>query len=490
MTLFSKGAQEPQTLDPTDSQSTASLPNGPGKVPSNRQERVTVDRNLLIHPQHHPDEHLNPFIWVSGQGSSLTDIDGKTYLDGLSGMWNVHLGHGRRELVDAATSQLSRLAFSTAYAGATHLPAIRLAEVLREIVYPSIHAFYFTSSGSDATDSSIRTARFFWKAQDRPEKFKIAALELSYHGSTIGASSATGVSEFSEVFGPRQPGFFHIPSHYSYRFKTGRTDVTPGVAAADLLEEAILREGPETVAAFIVEPVQGGGGGILIPQADYFRRIREICDRYDVLLIADDVITGFGRTGRWFGLEHWGVQPDIVQFAKGITSAYIPLGGIGVSERIKTVLDSAPRNRRWWHGYTNSAHPVACAVAIENIRILRDEHLIERSAQQGERLLNRLRSALGHHQNVGEIRGLGLLAGIELVADRSTKERIPGDLGLDRRLRAELLKRGLYTRVLTDVICLAPPLTTSEKDLDHIADAVIEAVTVVFERPSDATTKF
>jgi adenosylmethionine-8-amino-7-oxononanoate aminotransferase len=405
-------------------------------------------------------------------------------------MWNVHLGHGRKELADAATRQLSQLAFSTAYAGATHLKAIQLAEKLREIVYPSIQAFYFTCSGSEATDSSVRTARYYWGALGRPEKFKIAALELSYHGSTIGASSATGVPEFSEVFGPRQPGFLHVPAPYPYRFKTDRTDVTPGVAAADLLEEAILREGPETVAAFIVEPVQGGGGGILVPQNDYFRRIREICDRYDVLLISDDVITGFGRTGRWFGLEHWGIQPDIVQFAKGITSAYVPLGGIGVSARIKSVLDGAPSNRRWWHGYTNSAHPVACAVALENIRILHDEHLIERAAELGERLLGLLRSALDDHPHVGEVRGLGLLAGIELVADRPSKTRIPGDLGLDRRLRAELLKRGLYTRVLTDVICLAPPLTTSESDLDRIADAVIGSIRATFINPFDPEKKF
>jgi adenosylmethionine-8-amino-7-oxononanoate aminotransferase len=236
--------------------------------------------------------------------------------------------------------------------------------------------------------------------------------------------------------------------------------------------------------------VQGGGGGILVPQNDYFRRIREICDRYDVLLISDDVITGFGRTGRWFGLEHWGIQPDIVQFAKGITSAYVPLGGIGVSARIKSVLDGAPSNRRWWHGYTNSAHPVACAVALENIRILHDEHLIERAAELGERLLGLLRSALDDHPHVGEVRGLGLLAGIELVADRPSKTRIPGDLGLDRRLRAELLKRGLYTRVLTDVICLAPPLTTSESDLDRIADAVIGSIRATFINPFDPEKKF
>ena len=209
-----------------------------------------------------------------------------------------------------------------------------------------------------------------------------------------------------------------------------------------------------------------------------------------MLLIADDVITGFGRSGRWFGLQHWGVQPDIVQFAKGITSAYVPLGGIGISERIKDVLDSAPINRRWWHGYTNSAHPVACAVAIENIHIIQNEHLVERSAEQGKRLLERLRSGLADHPHVGNVRGLGLLAGVEMVADRATKERIPSELGLDRRLRAELLKRGLYTRVLTDVICLAPPLTTSEKDLDQVADAVIGAIGAAFDKPYDATTKF
>lgn len=230
------------------------------------------------------------------------------------------------------------------------------------------------------------------------------------------------MSEFSEVFGPRQPGFLHVPSHYAYRFETARTNVTPGVAAADLLEEALLREGPETVAAFIAEPVQGGGGGVIVPASDYFPRIREICDRYNILLIADDVITGFGRSGRWFGLQNWDVQPDIVQFAKGITSAYVPLGGIGISALIKDVLDAAPIDRRWWHGYTNSAHPVACAVAIENIRIIQNENLVERAAEQGKLLLDRLRSGLADHPHVGNIRGLGLLARIELVANRATKE--------------------------------------------------------------------
>jgi len=458
--------------------------------PVDKAERIGVDRSLLIHPQHHPSDHEDPFVWVKGAGSWITNIEGQSYIDGLSGMWNVHLGHGRKELAQAASEQLERLAFSTSYAGATHLNAIRLAEELRKVIYPSIESFYFTSSGSESTDTSVRTARYYWRALGKAEKYKIGALELSYHGSTIGASSATGVSEFYEVFGNRQPGFFHVPAPYPYRFESQRAEVSPAIAAANLLEEAILREGPESVAAFIVEPVQGGGGGILVPPDGYFQRIREICDQYDVLLIADDVITGFGRTGTWFGLEHWGVQPDIAQFAKGITSAYIPLGGTGVSKRIKDVLDAAPRDKRWWHGYTNSAHPVACAVALENIRILHEEKLVERAATEGNRLLAKLHAELDEHPYVGEIRGLGLLAGIELVADKQSKARIPSKLGLDRRLKAELLKRGVYTRVLTDVICLAPPFTSTRADFDQIADAVIDSIRAAFARPYDGTTEF
>ena len=442
------------------------------------QERPTLvfqDRSHLIHPQHHPSEHLDPQIWVSGNGVMLTNLEGKTVLDGLSSMWNVYVGHGRQELVDAAAAQLKTLAFATAYAGSTHQPAIELATTLKRLVYPNIEAFYFTLGGSDATDTSIRTARFYWGAKGRPEKFKIIARKLSYHGSTIGAAAATGVEEFSAGFGPRANGFLHIDSPYPYRFSTTRTDVSPGVAAADLLEEAILREGPETVAAFIAEPVQGGGGGVIIPPADYFRRIREICDRYDVLLISDEVITGFGRTGRWFALEHWGVEPDILQFAKGITSGYFPLGGIGVSGAIKEVMDSVDASRRWMHGYTCSAHPVACAVALANLRILEEEDLAGRSATLGARLLEKLQPLKGS-AHVGEVRGLGLLAGIELVADRATRERFPEASGIGKKVRAELFSLGLSTRVTDDIICLAPPLVISEEEIDRLAAIVLQAV--------------
>lgn len=455
---------------------------------NNKSALVETDLRHLIHPQHHPSDHQAPQVWVSGKGIRLTNSEGKTYVDGLSGMWNVYLGHGRKELVEAAAGQLKKLAFATAYAGATNTPAIELVKTLKRFVYPDIEAFYFTLGGSDATDTSIRTARFYWGAQGHPEKQTIIARKLSYHGSGVGSASATGVDEFSQGFGPRLPGFLHIESPNPYRFTTHRKDVSPGIAAADLLEEAILREGPETVAAFIAEPVQGGGGGVLVPPADYFPRIRQICDRYNVLLISDEVITGFGRTGRWFALEHWGIQPDIVQFAKGITSGYFPFGGIGVSKAIKETLDSVESGKRWWHGYTASAHPVGCAVALANLRIIEKEGLVQKSDRLGRRLLERLRP-LEKHKNIGEVRGLGLLAGIEFVADKETKEPFPSEWGIGKRVRQELLLRGLYTRVLDNVICLAPPLVTSAKDIDQIADTVKAALMVALRAETKLSGK-
>ena len=442
---------------------------------------IDIDRKHLLHPQHHPSEYENPQIWVKGKGIYLTNYEGDSYIDGLSGMWNVYVGHGRKELVDAATKQFQSLDFATAYAGSTNLPAIELAQTLKRLVYPNIDAFYFTNAGSDATDTSIRTARFYWKAKGNPNKQKIIASKLGYHGSTVGSASATGVDEFSDGFGPRLPNFVHIESPNPYRFQTTRTDVSPSIAAADLLEEAILREGADTIAAFIVEPVQGGGGGVIVPPSDYFQRIREITTKYNIVLISDEVITGFGRTGRWFALEHWGVQPDIVQFAKGITSGYFPLGGIGVSGEIKSILDSVDSSNRWWHGYTNSAHPVGTAIALANIKILEEEKLVERSALLGKRLFERLQ-VLYENKYVGDIRGLGLLVGIELVANKVTKEYFPTNADIGKLIRKELFSRGLYTRVLGEIICLAPPLTATEEEIDKIADIVIESVNTILNK--------
>src|SRR2546425_10842803 len=232
---------------------------------------------------------------------------------------------------------MEQSAFASSTRGQTNLPWVDRAETFSEKCHPPINHFFFTSGGGEANDSAIKTARFFWISQGKPEKIKIISREYAYHGVTMGARSATGLASYWPMFGGKLPGFIHIPSPYPYRYVSNNSSVTQGRAAADELEKAILREGPETVAAFLAEPVQGAGG-LMVPQDDYFPRIREICDKYDVLFIADEVITGFGRLGRWFGLEHWNVEPDIISFAKGITSGYRPLGGIGMSDRVYKVL--------------------------------------------------------------------------------------------------------------------------------------------------------
>ena len=442
-----------------------------------------------MHPLHHPSAHAGTRLWVKGEGAHITDSTGREYIDGLSGLWNVNIGHGRRELADAAQRQMSTLAFHSAYAGGTNEQAIRLAERLSGLVYPSINTFFFTSGGAESSESSFKTARFYWKALGKPDKIKVISRHRAYHGLTLAAMSATGLTAFWPMFEPRTPGFSHIDAPDPYRFVPTDTSVSLGVAAANKLEEAILKEGPDTVAAFIAEPVQGAGG-VIVPPADYFPRIRQICDQYDVLLIADDVITGFGRTGTWFGLQHYGVEPDIMQFAKGITSGYVPLGGIGVSDTIRAVINGVGPAQRWMHAFTYSGHPTCCAVALANLDIMEEEGLVERARTSGARLLAKLRE-LESVDGVGHVRGQGLMAAVEVVADAATKQLHAPALGLSQKLIDGMLERGLYTRAVMDCICIAPPLMTSDADLDRIVSIVadtIQAVLATVRQAHAATT--
>jgi adenosylmethionine-8-amino-7-oxononanoate aminotransferase len=438
---------------------------------------LDVDRAHLMHPLHHPSAFGGTRLWVSGKGAIITDSTGRDYIDGLSGLWNVNVGHGREELADAARQQMATLAYHSSYAGSSNEKAIALAERLSRLFYASINTFFFTSGGAEASETSFKTARFYWKALGRPGKVKVISRHRAYHGLTLAAMSATGLPAFWPMFEPRTPGFLHIDAPDPYRFVNTTPEVSLGVAAANALEDAILREGPDTVAAFIAEPVQGAGG-VIVPPADYFARIREICMRHDVLFIADEVITGFGRTGRWFGLEHYGVEPDIVQFAKGITSGYIPLGGIGVSDTVRDVINGVPPGKRWMHAFTYSGHPTCCAVALANLDILERERLVERSASAGARLLEKLRS-LETLEGVGHVRGQGLIAAVEVVADKGTRSLFPADAGVTQKLTDAMLERGVYTRVAMDCICIAPPLVTSDAQLDQIVDVVRDAVTHV-----------
>ena len=441
---------------------------------------LRADQAHLLHPLHHPTTTASPRIWVEGRGAIIKDAGGREYIDGLAGLWNVNIGHGRTELADAARAQMSTLAYHSSYAGATNYPAIALAEKLSALVYPSINAFFFTSGGAEATESSIKTARFYWKARGKPDKVKVISRLRAYHGLTLAAMSATGLPAFWPMFEPRTPGFVHIDAPDPYRFANPTPDLTLGVAAATKLEEAILREGPDSVAAFIAEPVQGAGG-VIIPPPDYFPRVREICDRHDVLFISDEVITGFGRTGKWFGLEHYGIEPDIMQFAKGITSGYVPLGGIGVSDKVKDVINTVAPGKRWMHAYTYSGHPTCCAVALKNIEILENERLIDRAARSGARFLERLRT-LETLDGIGHVRGQGLIAAVEVVADKATKQYFPAEVGLSQRLMDALLENGLCTRAVMDCICLSPPLMIEDELIDRTVEILRTTIPAVLSQ--------
>ena len=436
---------------------------------------LTQDLDHLVHPLHSRKTHRGGHVWVRGRGALIYDADGRGYLDGLSGLWNVVAGHGRTELADAAQRQMSDLAYCSGYAGSSNERAIELATRLAELTYPSISRFFFTSGGGEASESSFKLARSYWKIKGYPHKTKVISRQWGYHGVTLAAMSATGISGYWPQFEPRVPGFVHIPSPYPYRYEAP-AGVSQGVAAADELERAILREGPDTVAMFLAEPVQGAGG-VIVPQDDYFPRIRQICDKYDVLFVADEVITGFGRTGKWFALEHWGVQPDIMQFAKAITSGYFPFGGVGCTEKIAVALDES--ETPWMHAYTYSAHPVGCAVALRNLEILEREGLPSQSAEKGAYLLTRLRAALGNHPHVGEIRGKGLMCAVEFVMDRATKAEFDPAERVGERLNAEVQKRGLFSRLRGDVFCLAPPFVTTQDELDRMATILADSVAAV-----------
>ncbi len=444
------------------------------------EELLDLDRRRLVHPLHHPNEHAAARIFVEGRGEMLRAADGLEYIDGLSGLWNVNAGHGRAELAQAAASQMRKLAFASAYAGGSNEPAIRLADRIVGLAYENSSAVYFTTGGAEANESAFKTARYFWKRMGKPGKVKIISRQFGYHGVTMAAMSATSLPGYQTMFGPLVPEFIQVAPPYQYRWP-GNGDA--GIGAAEAVEQAILEHGADSVAAVIAEPVMGAGG-VIVPPASYFPRLRRVCDQHDVLLIADEVITGFGRTGRWFALGHWGVQPDIVSFAKGVTSGYVPLGGIILSERVHRALEEAPVAERYMHAATYSGHPTCCAVGLANIEVIEREGLVERAGVMGRRLLEGLETLRGLPA-VGEVRGLGMMCGVELVEDQGTRKPAMGPGG---RVVAEAAKRGLLIRQRGgtpgynggppsgDSLCIAPPLMTPEATLDRIVQIVGEAI--------------
>ncbi|HUS93620.1 MAG TPA: aspartate aminotransferase family protein [Patescibacteria group bacterium] len=441
-------------------------------------QALQMDDNAhLLHPLHHPNSHKAPLIITGGHGIWVQTVDGKKFIDGLAGLWNILIGHGNQELAEAAYAQMQQLAYFSNYIGVSNLPAIELASKLAGYAYPSLTSTYFTSGGAEANESAFKTARYYWKRLGKPTKVKFIARQDAYHGVTMATMSATGITPYWPMFEPRVPGFLHTHAPYPYRYEG---DIKPGEtighAAARALEEAIIAEGPDTVAAIIAEPVQGAGG-VIVPPNDYFPRVREICDKYQVLLIADEVITGFGRTGENFALHRWGVEPDIMTFAKGITSGYLPLGGMQISDQIHEAILSAPPRQSWMHAYTYSGHATCCAVALKNLEILEREKLTERAEKMGEKLLAGL-EMMRDIDCVGNVRGLGLMCAIEFVADKETK----ASAGIAGPILQSCQQKGLISRIKGESLLLAPPLIINEDEIDQILFIVREAIEEVWEK--------
>ena len=430
----------------------------------------------LLHPQYYAPDHHRPVIFESGQGVWLTDVRGNRYIDALASLWNVAVGHGRTELADAAAEQIRKVAFTNNYTGFSNVPAIRLAAKVVDLAYDNMGGVYFTNSGSESNEGALKTARFFWNLQGRPDKVKLIARERAYHGGTLATSSMTGLPPFWKYFGPLTTEVVH-----TRRPDNLECDCEPNTdgECAHWIEDAILREGPDTVAAVICEPVKGAGG-VWVPADGYFQRVREICDKYEVLLIADEVITGFGRTGYWFALERWGVQPDILSIAKAITSGYIPMGAFIVSQQIFEALKETPPDARFMHAYTNSAHPTAAAVALRNLQIMEDERLVENAAAMGDRLGEGLRGALDGHPHVTNLRHLGLMAGFSLVEDASSGQAYEASRGMGLAVQKHMREEGgVITRIVGDNVLFAPPLVINASEVDQVVEAASKAVRTV-----------
>jgi adenosylmethionine-8-amino-7-oxononanoate aminotransferase len=449
-------------------------------MPNYDTERLrALDIAHHLHPRTNLKRHAQsgPFIISRGDGVNIWDTDGNKYIDAAAGLWNINVGHGRKELSEAASQQIEEIAYGPTFFGLATPPAIELAAKLAEMYPGPINHFQFTSGGAESNETAIKIARYYWALQGKPEKVTILSRFIGYHGIAMGALSATGIPAFWENFGPRPAGFVHLMAPYPYR---NADDPEDEDAFVDRLVQELLdtieRVGADNIAAMIGEPIQGAGG-VVVPPANYWTRVSEILDENDILLIADEVITGFGRTGEMFGVETYEFQPDIVSIAKGISSGYIPLGAVGVSDEIYDVM--LEPDAMFMHGFTYSGHPVACAVALKNIGILEREELATNAGLQGDYLLSKLEE-LSPHQNVGDVRGKGLMLMVEVVKDKDSKEPFTGADDAGPKLVQAVRKHGIVPFASEKGIMISPPLTISREEADAIAEAVRRSVVEVF----------
>ena len=448
----------------------------PSFLPTNLAAR---DIETLIHPYTNLDQfrQTGPLVLERGQGVHVYDTNGKPYLEGLAGLWCTALGYGNEELVEAAATQMRKLPFGHLFSGRGHDPAIELAEKLKEIAPVPISKVFFCNSGSEANDSQIKLIWYMNNALGRPGKKKIVSRMKAYHGVTIASASLTGLPGNHIDFDLPIAGILHTSCPHHYRFAAeGESEEAFSARLAHELEQLILREGPETVAAFIAEPVMGAGG-VIVPPKGYFEKIMAVCARYDVFMIADEVICGFGRLGKMFGGEVVGFKPHSISVAKALSSAYQPIAAVMVPETMyQAMLAESRKVGSFGHGFTYSGHPVAAAVALKTLEIYARERIVEKVAAKVPQFQARLH-ALAAHPLVGEARGLGLIGALELVADKRSKRSFEAKAGVGAYCVVQAQDEGLIVRAVAgDSIAICPPLIISPEEIDELFDKLTRAL--------------
>lgn len=448
---------------------------------SQEQQTHMLEKESLLekdraHMWHHMSPYNpNPMIVTEASGSWVTDIDGNKYLDGMSGLWCVNIGYGRQELAEAAYEQLKTMAYFPLTQ--SHVPAIKLSEKVSEWLGEEYRVF-FSNSGSEANEVAFKIARQYHHQNGEPGRYKFISRHRAYHGNTMGALAATGQSIRKQKYEPLAPGFLHVSPPYCYRCPFGKSYGSCSLECAQVFDEVINWEGANSVAAVIMEPTITGGG-VIVPPPEYMPKVREICDKYGVLLIVDEVICGFGRSGQKFGHQNFGIKPDIVTMAKGITSAYLPLSATAVRADIADKFNEQGVNLHFRHVNTFGGNPAACALALKNLELMEEEQMIERAGRLGEELREKL-SFLEEHPHVGDIRSFGFLMGIEMVENRETKEPAAPDkltkvIGACKQRGLIIGRNGDTIPGFNNVLTLSPPFSTTSEDIDFIARVLREA---------------
>lgn len=434
-----------------------------------------LDAAHYLHPftDHNDLAGKGARIIVRGEGIYLWDSDNNKILDGMSGLWCVNVGYGRTSISQAVYRQMETLPFYNSFFNTTNVPAVRLAAWLADIAPPQFKHVFFTGSGSEANDTNVRMVRRYWDLLGYKDRHIIIGRHNGYHGSTMAGASLGGMASMHAQGGLPIPGIVHIGQPNYAQAGQGMTEAEFGILAASWLEDKILEVGADKVAAFIGEPIQGAGG-VIIPPATYWPEIQRICDKYDILLIADEVITGFGRLGAWFGSELMQIKPDLITFAKGVTSGYVPLGGVLVGNRVARVL--IDKGGEFTHGFTYSGHPVACAAALENLRIIEDEKLVQQVALETGPYLKQQFASLADHPLVGHADSCGFVAGLDLVRRKAGQvhecEAFDPAQQVGMICRAYMFNNGVIMRAVGDRMIVAPPLVMNKAQIDEMVGKI------------------